>query len=174
MYNKIIHYLNNLEEFDMKKPSRTLSISLILVLTLSILSATVAFAAPPLAIHIEVDEFINQNGEVFNASGPAVKAGVVCPTGTVDDIYSNPFGPPVGNYTYLSIKKKFTCNDGSGDFFYIKMKVKLNNTTNVTTAKWHFTNGEGDYLPLHGHGTLVGTPVTPGISINDVYDGKVK
>jgi hypothetical protein len=153
----------------MKKPFRSISISLVLVVIFLILSATIAFAAAPLGFHMVVDEFVYANGETFVASGPAVNDGVVCPTGITNNLVSNSFGPPQGTYTYLYIVKEFICTDGSGTFF-IKMKVKLNNTTGYTTAKWQFTNGSGDYSRLRGHGTLVGTPIGPA-DIQDVYDG---
>jgi hypothetical protein len=154
----------------MKKPFHRLSISSILALILLLLSVTVAFAAPPLGFHMEVDEIINGTGESFYASGPGVDAGVVCPTGTTSDLVVNIFGPSNGNYQYLYITKSFTCDNGTGTFF-IKMRVKLDLTTGFTSAKWQFTNGSGDYNHLRGHGTLVGTPIIPFVEIQDVYDG---
>ena len=154
----------------MKKPFRTVSISLLLVLTILLLSATAAFAAAPLGFHMEVTEIINGSGETFTASGPAVTAGVVCPTGTTSDVVVNTYGPPNGNYQFLYILKSFTCGNGSGTFF-IKMRVKLDLNSGYTTAKWQFTNGSGLYNHLRGHGTLVGTPIIPFVTIQDVYDG---
>ena len=154
----------------MKKPFRTVSISVLIVLTILLLSATVAFAAAPLGFHMEVTEVINGSGETFNASGPAVIAGVVCPTGTTSDVVVNTFGPTNGNYQFLYIVKSFTCGNGSGTFF-IKMKVKLDLSTGYTTAKWQFTNGSGAYRHLRGHGTLVGIPINPFLIIQDIYDG---
>jgi len=153
----------------MKKSFRTVSTSMLLVLTILLLTVTVAFAAAPQAFHMEVHEMILGSGETFYASGPAVDAGVVCPTGITSDIYSNSFGPPNGNYTYLYIVKSYSCTDGTGTF-YIKMKVKLENNTGNTTARWQFTDGSGAYSRLRGHGTLVGTPTIPDY-IMDVYDG---
>ena len=153
----------------MTKPFRTVSISMILVFTILLLSVTVAFAAPPQPFHMEVHENINGSGETFYASGPAVNAGVVCPTGTTSDLVINTFGPPNGNYRFLYVVKSFTCADLTGTFF-IKMRVKLEISTGNTTAKWQFTNGSSAYNHLHGHGTLVGTPTIPGY-IMDVYDG---
>ena len=154
----------------MNKPFRTVSISMLLVLTILLLSVTIAFAAPPLGFHMEVTEIISGSGETFNASGPAVDAGVVCPTGTTSDIVINTFGPPNGNYQFLYIVKSFTCGDGSGTFL-IKMRVKLDLSTGYTTAKWQFTDGSDAYNHLRGHGTLVGTPINPFVVIQDVYDG---
>ncbi len=156
----------------MKKLHRTVSISLLLALTLLLLSATIAFAARPLAFHMEVHEIINGTGETFYASGPAVDAGVICPTGTQTDLINNTFGPPKGDYRFLYIVKSFSCEDGTGTFF-IKMRVKLELTTGNTTARWYFTDGSGAYNHIRGHGTLVGTPIVPGYSIMDVYDGIV-
>jgi hypothetical protein len=157
----------------MKKPMRSVSISIILVLILLLLSFTVAFAAPPLGLHIEVLERIDSNlgPDPFTASGLAVDNGVICPTGQVVDTVINYFGPPQGTYTFIYIVKEFTCDDNSG-MFMIKMRVRLNTATGYTTARWHFTNGSGDYSRLRGHGTLVGTPGIPG-TILDIYDGVV-
>ena len=102
----------------MKKPLRTVSISMLLVLTILFLSATVAFAAAPLGFHMEVHEIIGGSGETFYASGPAVLAGVVCPTGTTSDLVVNTFGPPSGNYTFLYILKSFTCADRIRNVFH--------------------------------------------------------
>ena len=43
-----------------------------------------------------------------------------------------------------------------------------------TTANWKVVAGTGDYVRLKGNGKLYGTPIVPGISIHDVYDGKMK
>jgi hypothetical protein len=159
-------------EDKMDKRARTTTVSLLITILLLTASVSAAFAAPPLDLHIEVDELIGTSGETFVATGPAVDAGVVCPTGTVDDVSVVVSGSPTNPYLILHVLKKFTCQDGSGTFD-LKLVVRLNNTTRATTARWHFVSGTGNYAGLHGNGSLVGTPIVPGASIHDVYDGKV-
>ena len=154
----------------MKKLFRIAPISLLLVLTLLLLTSSIAFAARPLGLHMEVYEVIAAEGDVFIASGPAVDAGIICPTGTQDNLVINEFGPPEGDFRILYIYKVFTWGDGSG-MFGIKMRVKLDLTTGYTTATWYFNGGIGDYHGLRGHGTLVGIPDVPFESILDIYDG---
>ena len=156
----------------MKRAFRTRSIALLLGLTLALLSVSVAFAAPPQPVHIEVDEVIGGSGDPFTAFGAAVGAGKVCSYGVVNELGFTTFGPPPGTYTYMNVGKKFICGDGSGTFD-IQMKVKLNNVTGYTTAKWKITDGTGDYVTLKGHGTLVGDPNQGVNDLLDIYDGKV-
>jgi hypothetical protein len=88
----------------------------------------------------------------------------------VIDLDVDQYRPPQGSYTYFKVLKRFDCDDGSGTFD-IKMKVKLENATGSTTARWKFAGGTGDYANLNGHGTLVGIPIVQGTSILDIYDG---
>ena len=62
------------------------------------------------------------------------------------------------------------CGDGSGTFD-MKMHVRLNLLTSYTEAEWKISEGTGDYADLWAGGKLVGTPVVPGFSIFDVYNG---
>lgn len=156
----------------MKKTLRMASLAIVLGLTLLLLTASFVSAAPPLAFHMEVDELVFGSGEPFIASGPAVDAGIVCPTGTAEDIYGNASGPPDGDFRVIYIVKHFHCADGSGTFV-IKMSVMLDLITGTTTARWHFAGGSGVYGGLRGTGTLTGTPSGPD-TIFDVYDGSAQ
>ena len=153
----------------MKIELRTAAFSALIA---AVFLAGTAFAAQPLAIHIEVDEIIATSGEPFAASGPAVDAGLVCPSGTVEDLSTKVSGPPAGAFSILHVLKHFNCEDASGTFD-IALTVKLNNSTHYTTASWRIVAGTGDYAGLHANGSLAGTPIVPGDSIHDVYDGMV-
>ena len=153
----------------MKIELRTAAFSALIA---AVFLAGTAFAAQPLAIHIEVDEIIATSGEPFAASGPAVDAGLVCPSGTVEDLSTKVSGPPAGAFSILHVLKHFNCEDASGTFD-IALTVKLNNSTHYTTASWRIVAGTGDYAGLHANGLLAGTPIVPGVSIQDVYDGMV-
>jgi hypothetical protein len=82
----------------------------------------------------------------------------------------NPSGPTI---RILDVLKRFTCGDGSGAV-HVRLLVRLDLTTHETTATWHVQGGTGDYAGLSGNGKLVGTPIDPGVSILDVYDGKLQ
>jgi len=154
----------------MFKLKRKLVISLFIVLFLLGFSSTRVFASPPLDLHIVVQENIGVPDD-FDASGAAVDDGLVCETGTVEDtevaVYT--FGGP---FRIIKVLKHFKCDDGSGSF-NIAMQVRLDNATNETVANWRISSGTGTYAHLKGTGSLVGTPIVPGTSIFDVYDGKV-
>lgn len=157
----------------MTKKIQTPVLSILIALVLLAVTISPASAAPPLAIHIEVDEMIGDSGELFLASGPAVDAGLVCAYGKVYDLSVTIVGAPGGKFTNLRVLKQFTCGDNNDNVFWIKMAVRLNNTTGETTARWQTTGGTGPYTTLHANGSLVGTPIVLGVSIHDVYDGHV-
>lgn len=152
----------------MKNNIRT---ALFLVLLATILSVLPVMAAPPLAVHIQVEEYINTSGETFYASGPAIDAGAICATGSVYDEFVGA-ADAGSSLRILRIIKHFDCADGSGTFD-VSMIVQLDLVTNETTARWRLTGGSGDYAGLHGNGSLTGDPIDPGESILDVYDGQV-
>jgi len=156
----------------MKRKLRPAAFSALIAAVFLAGTASAALAAQPLAIHIEVDEIIATSGEAFAASGPAVDAGLVCPSGTVEDLSTKVSGPPAGAFSILHVLKRFNCEDASGTFD-IALTVKLNNSTHYTTASWRIVAGTGDYAGLHANGLLAGTPIVPGVSIQDVYDGMV-
>lgn len=153
----------------MFKKSQVGIIALLAAALIFVLSFSGAFAAAPLTLHMEVLDVIGGSGEAFTASGPAVDDGLVCASGTVDDISIVPHGGS-GSFTILDVQKRFYCGDGTFDIFMI---VRLNNTTLETVASWQLGAGTGNYAGLRGGGQLVGTPVNPGVTILDVYDGKV-
>lgn len=147
----------------------------VLVTALSIvLPGATVMAAAPLDVHIEVEETIISFTipEPFAATGPAVDAGVVCPTGEVVDVILSASGPPGGTFSILKVLKRFECDDGSGTFD-VKMVVRLNLITNDTTAVWKVVGGTGNYVRLHSNGKLIGIPIVPGESILDIYDGRM-
>ncbi|HKI54144.1 MAG TPA: hypothetical protein VJ987_08455 [Anaerolineales bacterium] len=158
----------------MPKRVRTISVSALLTFVLLAVNVSGTFAAPPQGLHIEVDESIVniEVPEAFVASGSAVDNGTVCATGTVYDASVETFNPQNESQRILHVLKRFACDDGSGTFD-VRMVVNLDLTTHYTTASWMIVGGTGDYTSLHGNGSLAGTPIDPGTSIHDVYDGNV-
>ncbi len=141
--------------------------ALLLAFVLLAMNVSLVFAAQPLAIHIEVLEYLDFCfNEPFTASGPAVDDGIVCASGTVVDldIKTKTFRPL---YKRLWITKRFYCGDASGTFD-VDMVVRLHEITGFTTAHWKVVDGTGDYVKLHGNGKLVGTPVVLGVDFGCV------
>jgi hypothetical protein len=145
---------------------------LLALLILGVL-AIPAMAMKPLKVHIEVPEFILSGPDPFEASGPAVDEGLLCPTGEVVDNFSNP-GPMQGVVQILYVSKTFTCDDGTGTFD-VDMVVKLNTITSKTNAKWQIVGGSEAYIGLTGNGKLKGIPFINNVpdTILDIYDGKL-
>ena len=156
----------------MKRKLRPAAFSALIAAVFLAGTASAALAAQPLAIHIEVDEIIAASGEPFAASGPAVDAGLVCPSGTVEELSTKVSGPPSGAFSILNVVKRFDCDDASGSFD-VRLVVRLDNATGETTARWVVVDGTEAYSNLHANGSLLGTPILLGLSIHDVYDGMV-
>lgn len=156
----------------MTKKIRTTSLSILIAFILLAITVSTVFAAPPQNVHIEVAELIGGIGvnEPFTASGAAVDNGVICATGMVQDVSVSTFGSPSAPYRNIQVLKRFTCGT---DTFDVSMVVKLDLATNYTTASWRIVGGTGGFAGLRGRGSLVGTPIDPGNSILDVYDGSV-
>lgn len=97
------------------------------VLALALTAPSVAANSPPLEVTIEdtveYDDGNNALGE-FVATGPAVDAEVMCPTGASAVISSTRTDIGRG-LALLRIHKTATCDDGWGTF-NIKMRVFLN------------------------------------------------
>jgi hypothetical protein len=146
---------------------RTLAL-LMTTLTLLAMTAVPVAAAPPLDVTITADETLPANLDgTFTAMGAAVDAELMCDSGTT---HNDAIGAPHGaEPVRFLVDKTFTC--GSGDTFSLRLHVALYSDGH-TTAKWKVTGATGALAGLKGHGTLVGTPVTGGIT--DVYSGRLK
>jgi hypothetical protein len=151
---------------------RTTSFAVLVAFVLLTITVSTVFAAPPLDVHIQVDELIAGLGvdEPFTASGPAVDAELICAAGMVQDVSVSTSGDFHAPYRIIRVLKRFTCGT---DTFDVNMVVRLDTTTYETTASWRIVSGTGDYASLRGSGSLVGTPIVEGESIQDDYYGSL-
>ena len=135
-------------------------------------NASLVFAAPPLSLHIVVEETISEFpvSETFSASGSAVP-GLICASGTVVEVGGTTPNNSGGPFQTFWVTKHFDCLNGNT--FDVEMFVRLDTTTGYTKANWKIVSGTGVYQNLKGNGKLVGTPSTTPGDIIDVYDGKV-
>jgi hypothetical protein len=143
-------------------------LAMLVIAAAFLLPALPALATPPEAVHFVVPtEFAVQNE--FTASGPAVDSGIMCPAGTVDDIFGKASGFQSERGVIFQVVKVFTCDDGSGSFV-VKLQVRID--FKGDNFQWVVLGGEGDYSNLHGSGTGIGIDPTE-TSITDIYDGAV-
>ena len=103
----------------------------------------------------------------FEAQGPAVRRGMVCPAGELEGVVSGPGGP----FYDFTVRHDFTCDDGTGTFS-IDLWVRLFDSGETLFA-WSVADGTGDYVDLSGSGLGIGIPGTFGENIVDYYLGRV-
>ncbi len=125
-----------------------------------------AAAFAPQDVTIISDMSALPNG-TFDAEGPAVEAGILCPSGTVHDESVSAVGgqSPI---SILFVHKHFECNDGSGSF---EMDLNVRIASSGTLGRWLIVSGSGDYERLHGEGDVYATYTDTGLS--DTYNGKL-
>jgi len=145
--------------------------AILISLFLLVFNASLVFAAPHLSLHIVVEETISEFpvSATFSASGSAVP-GLICASGTVVELGGTAPINSVGPFQTFWVTKQFKCGL---DTFDVEMFVRLNTVTGYTKAKWEIVGGTGEYTNLQGEGRLKGTPITLGVTILDVYNGKV-
>ncbi len=135
------------------------------ILTLAVFISPAA-ASTPLNVTILSDMSAWPNG-TFEASGPAVDAGFICPAGTVVDASASTAGGQ-GAVLVLFVHKQFVCSDGSGSF---EMNLNVLIGSNGTFARWLIVSGSGDYASLSGEGNVSATYTESGLY--DTYTGKL-
>ena len=134
-----------------------------------VLPAASAVAAPPLGVDIEVEENFEDPG-VFTASGPAVDEGLLCESGTTEDLVGKASGNGPWGFN-AKVLKVLTCDDGSGTFL-VKLQVRVLFEGPIwSTFNWTVMGGTGAYVGLHGSGDGVGLEPTGAFDILDVYSG---
>lgn len=129
--------------------------------------APVATAAVPVTtITIEA---VFGGPESFTATG-----GVVCSSGTsVSDPSFIAGGGRQGRGVFtFHVVKTLTCDDGSGTFKLL-VNAAGSPTSSGTVGGFAAGRGTGDYVGLHGGGSLVGTTHPDGSGITDVYTGRL-
>jgi hypothetical protein len=133
-------------------------LTLFAALLILVLSASpVAASSPPQDVEIVVITTIPPDGPPFGpfvATGPAVDAGLICPSGDTIAVENPASGWRSRTGINLHVKTLFTCADGSGTFL-AKLEVRIDYRGD--NATWMILEGTGDYAKLHGTGKLFGT-----------------
>jgi hypothetical protein len=135
--------------------------------------APVASAAIPvttITIHVVFATETEEQIETFTATG-----GVVCDSGTAvtDPVFVAGFGRQGRGGGTFHLVKTLTCDDGSGTFKLL-VDAAASPTSSGTVGGFAAGQGTGDYVGLHGGGSLVGTFSSDGSGITDVYTGRLR
>lgn len=80
-------------------------------------------------------------------------------------------GQQRGGQAQILVGKHFVCSDGTFDLLLHVTVFFLYFDTGDTLGGWSVVRGTGAYARLHGTGTITGTTVVPGTSIDDEYTG---
>jgi hypothetical protein len=146
-------------------------VTITILISLLVLASPVSAASKPMDVNIISPLNTTTQTGTFTASGPAVDAGLICPSGDVIDMEGKVAGNFDNGFINLRVKKLFVCDDSSGTFD-VYMNVKVYFDPPYSTAIWRIAGGTGDYATLKGAGSLVGEPLNE-FEILDIYDGKV-
>lgn len=93
---------------------------------------------------------------VFEATGPAVEAGIVCPTGTTEFA---PNQPPTRNGALFRWEDIYRCADGSGSFILgVDVFIEVDETA---YGIWNIVSRPGGYEFLTGGGWVQTAPTGP-------------
>jgi len=144
-----------------------------LVIVLLFVMVTPGAAAQQLLnvnIKVETHFYPTGNSGPFIASGPAVDAGLICPTGIATDIYLKGEGLQSGiGGTYL-VFKQFVCDNGTGTF---TMKLVARTDFRGDNAHWNISSGTETYENLIGAGKDVGVYFPDYSGVTDYFSGMV-
>jgi hypothetical protein len=125
-----------------------------------------AKASPPQPVAISVLTVFADSSDPFTSTG-----GVVCASGTVSTSFLRLVGQQRGGQAQILVGKHFVCSDGTFDLLLHVTVYFLYFDTGDTLGGWSVVRGTGAYARLHGTGTITGTTVVPGTSIDDEYTG---
>jgi hypothetical protein len=93
----------------------------------------------------------------FVATGPAVDAGIVCPTGTI--AFTDNATDPVHEEAFDRWHNRYTCDDGSGTFI-LGADVFFDVPGGVNYGVWNIVSGTGAYETLTGGGGSITGPTS--------------
>jgi len=154
------------------RPSRVIVMALTATLAAVAAAAPVSAAAPK-GVEIVSPMTFAPPGEfnfgTFEASGPAVDAGLICESGDVNDTGIILAGGQsrVGKLQ-IPVYKTFTCPDGE---LFIRIQVHLDLNTFTETFSWVVLGGTGAYSHVHGSGDGFSFSEDPNTGNVNVYSG---
>ena len=151
----------------------------------AVVVATPASAAKPLYVEFELTTyFAPTSPDTFEASGPAVDAGLMCHIGTKEEVVPEKWSPPDREKVTRNgqVISRYTCSTVDGfdidDTFVIKAQMHLDVSAGGSTwvVNWVMKDGTGAFDSLHGNGSGSGYIfVDPeyGVGAADSYMGRL-
>ncbi len=136
--------------------SKRATLFAVLLMVSVMVPAPFAGAKQPLDVEMEVTVLAG----TFEASGPAVDAGLMCEAGTMESLLEKYAGESEVVLN-LQVIAEFTCADGSeldGDTFIVKQQLHIDLTAEPMswTFGWVIKGGTGAFADLHGNGDGIG------------------
>lgn len=147
--------------------------------------ATPASAAKPLYVEFELTTYFAPTPpDTFEASGPAVDAGLMCRIGTKEEVVPEKWSPPDTDKVTRNgqVISRYTCSEEgpfAGDTFVIKAQLHLDVSVGGSTwvVNWVMKDGTGAFEGLHGNGSGSGDLIFDGpgppIGAADTYTGRL-
>jgi hypothetical protein len=135
---------------------KLLILAAVAALFLVVLPIGPAGATPPSAVEFVIETEFPPGPDPgpsfgpFVATGSAVDDGIICETGDTIDVFGKASGFQSQTGVNFQIVKRFTCDDGSGEFL-VKLQVRLDNKKG-NNFNWTVVGGNGAYEDLHGTG----------------------
>jgi hypothetical protein len=134
-------------------------------------SGSPAAAMAPMDVSLVVATTFDDQPDAITFAGGA--AAPDCTDGTVEETFlkatpSLESFPPKSDHANLRVGKVFHCSGGD---IFVTLTATLDFNSLGTVGRWVITGGTGDYVRLHGSGSVVGTPFEGGIE--DSYVGRV-
>lgn len=129
------------------------------------IAALPATAARPLTTMFTV---VEQFSDPPSPGTFASDGSIVCASGTTENAaFGSGFESERGEIFH--VRKTIVCDDGSGTFT-LQLQARIGfNVGEMTSGPWVVLRGTGDYVNLHGRGTVAGTQFPGGVS--DAYVG---
>ena len=133
-------------------------------------SVVPAAASSPVDVTIVSEMVFLGDTGTFEASGPAVEAGLICPQGDVYDTEYRAAGDQSNRFLILFVHKLFVCANGTGSF-EMDLRVWISAPLE-SKGTWRIVEGEGPYERLHGNGKLTANRASENTVI-DLYTGSL-
>jgi hypothetical protein len=144
---------------------RQRAFAVVLVVVGALVLCGAASATTPQPVTMSVTTVFSDASDPFTSTG-----GVVCASGTVSTSFVLFNGAESGTRAQFVVGKHFVCSNGTFDLL-------LHATSDLSSrddfGNWSVVSGTGAYALLHGDGTITGTAVVPGVSIDDEYTGSM-
>lgn len=147
--------------------AKTLCASVMLVLAFAVWAVPAAATAPTDVTIVSL-MYLPEHTGTFDASGPAVDAGILCPSGDVVDTELR-VAKQNDRVFIIFVHKLFTCADGSGTF-EMDLNVQILGIPPVSQATWRVVAGNDAYARLRGQGKLT-TESAGDDDVIDTYTG---